>query len=135
MVFIDLPPFRAGGALRTDLADSSRGVDTVDASNFRHVDTVRAAVERLAGGIRRVDPGAVGRSAQRVHARSCRSDCSDEETNIVHRGHDVFAILNAFPYTTGHLMVLPYREVADLEDLDADESPSCGRRSPTRCAR
>lgn len=46
----------------------------------------------------------------------------DEETYIVHRGAHTFALLNAFPYTTGHLMVLPYREVADLEELDAGET-------------
>ena len=40
---------------------------------------------------------------------------SDEEAHIVHRGERCFAIMNAFPYTSGHLMVLPYREVADLE--------------------
>ncbi|MGH9076298.1 MAG: HIT family protein [Acidimicrobiales bacterium] len=34
-----------------------------------------------------------------------------------HPGAGVVAILNAFPYTTGHLMVLPERHVADLEDL------------------
>ena len=47
---------------------------------------------------------------------------SDEEAHIVHRGRWVFAILNAFPYTSGHLMVLPFREVGDLEDLTADEA-------------
>ncbi len=51
-----------------------------------------------------------------------RSGLSDEECNIVHRGKRVFAILNAFPYATGHTLVMPYREIADLEDLDADES-------------
>jgi ATP adenylyltransferase len=30
--------------------------------------------------------------------------------------------MNAFPYTSGHLMVLPYREVADLEELAPDEA-------------
>ena len=50
-----------------------------------------------------------------------RSGLSDEEANIVHRGQKVVAMLNAFPYATGHMLVLPYREVADLEDLDADE--------------
>jgi ATP adenylyltransferase len=40
----------------------------------------------------------------------------------VHRGRTCFAILNAFPYSTGHVLVLPYREVADLEDLTADET-------------
>jgi diadenosine tetraphosphate (Ap4A) HIT family hydrolase len=31
-------------------------------------------------------------------------------------------MLNAFPYGTGHTLVMPYRELADLEDLDAHES-------------
>jgi ATP adenylyltransferase len=47
---------------------------------------------------------------------------SDEDAHIVFRGQRVFAILNAFPYTSGHLMVLPYREVGDLEDLEPDEA-------------
>lgn len=49
------------------------------------------------------------------------SGLSDEEAHIVHRGETCFAIMNAFPYTSGHLMVLPLREVADLEDLTATE--------------
>ena len=57
-----------------------------------------------------------------VFARILRSGLSDEECNIVHRGKAVFAILNAFPYGTGHTLVMPYREIRDLEDLDADES-------------
>lgn len=50
-------------------------------------------------------------------------DCglSDETCNIVHRGRRVFALMNAFPYISGHMMVLPYRQLATLEDLDADE--------------
>ena len=50
------------------------------------------------------------------------SGLDDVETNIVHRGRSCFAILNAFPYGTGHVLVLPYREVADLEALTADET-------------
>lgn len=50
------------------------------------------------------------------------SGLSDEECNIVHRGERVFAMLNAFPYATGHTLVMPYREIAHLEDLDAGES-------------
>jgi diadenosine tetraphosphate (Ap4A) HIT family hydrolase len=50
------------------------------------------------------------------------SGLSDEECYIVHRGQYVFALLNAFPYGTGHTLVMPYREIADLEDLTSDES-------------
>lgn len=46
----------------------------------------------------------------------------DDVTNIVHRGRSVFVILNAFPYAVGHLLVLPYREVSEVEDLTAEES-------------
>lgn len=44
----------------------------------------------------------------------------DEAAGIVHRGQTCFALLNLFPYTSGHLMVLPNRAVSELEDL-ADE--------------
>ena len=44
----------------------------------------------------------------------------DEETLIVHRGKKVFVILNRFPYTSGHVMVVPYAHVAELNLLDAD---------------
>lgn len=57
-----------------------------------------------------------------VFTQILRSGLPDEACYILHRGAAVFAILNAFPYASGHLMVLPYREVAALEDLTADES-------------
>ena len=57
-----------------------------------------------------------------VFTRILASGLSDAEANIIHRGALVFAILNAFPYTSGHLMVLPYRELSSLEDLTAEET-------------
>lgn len=57
-----------------------------------------------------------------VFTKILESDVSDEEANIVHRGDHVFVILNAFPYGTGHMLVLPYREVADLEMLEPAET-------------
>ena len=51
----------------------------------------------------------------------------DESTHVVHRGREVFAILNAFPYTSGHVLVLPYREVPDLESLSASETAELWR--------
>ena len=59
-----------------------------------------------------------GRTGQRVHAASCASGLPDAETHIVHRGDHVFAILNAFPYAVGHLLVLPYREVGRPRGAD-----------------
>jgi ATP adenylyltransferase len=57
-----------------------------------------------------------------IFTRILESGLPDEETYVLHRGRHVFAILNVYPYTSGHLMVLPYREVADLEQLTADET-------------
>jgi len=57
-----------------------------------------------------------------VFTRILASELPDDETHIVHRGSTCFAILNAFPYGTGHVLVLPYREVAGLGDLDGDET-------------
>lgn len=57
-----------------------------------------------------------------VFSQLLDSGASDLETHIVHRGDTCFAILNIFPYTSGHLLVVPYREVADLDQLTAEET-------------
>lgn len=51
------------------------------------------------------------------------SGLPDEETHVVWRHPDgtAVALLNAFPYASGHLMVLPTRHVGEIEDLDAAE--------------
>jgi ATP adenylyltransferase len=45
---------------------------------------------------------------------------SDEEGYVVHRGSRCSVVLNAYPYTNGHVMALPNQAVADLDQLDAD---------------
>ncbi|MBS7611323.1 HIT domain-containing protein [Candidatus Bathyarchaeota archaeon] len=46
----------------------------------------------------------------------------DGENLIVLRGQRGFIMLNRYPYNTGHLMIAPYRHVADMEDLAEDEA-------------
>ncbi|MBW0018900.1 MAG: HIT domain-containing protein [Mycobacterium sp.] len=47
---------------------------------------------------------------------------SDEEGLVVARGELVYVVLNLYPYNPGHLMVVPYRRVSELEDLTDPES-------------
>jgi ATP adenylyltransferase len=71
----------------------------------------------------RSEPAATGS----VFTQLLNSGASDEATYIVHRGATCFALCNLFPYATGHLLVLPYREVADLDGLAADETADLWR--------
>jgi ATP adenylyltransferase len=45
---------------------------------------------------------------------------NDAEALIVHRGTKAFVILNRFPYTSGHVMIVPYSHVAELHLCDAE---------------
>ncbi|MGH9037290.1 MAG: HIT family protein [Acidimicrobiia bacterium] len=45
----------------------------------------------------------------------------EEGTSVVWRGSTSAVILNAYPYTNGHVMVMPVRHLSDLEDLDGTE--------------
>ena len=47
---------------------------------------------------------------------------SDEEALIVHRGEHAYALLNLFPYNSGHLLVCPYRHVSLYDDATPEET-------------
>jgi ATP adenylyltransferase len=46
----------------------------------------------------------------------------DEEALVVYRGRLAFVVMNLYPYTTGHLMVAPYRHAPSVSDLDEQEA-------------
>lgn len=52
----------------------------------------------------------------------CRAPEDDESGLMVARGKTVYAILNKFPYNPGHLLICPYRHIADYTDITADET-------------
>jgi ATP adenylyltransferase len=49
-------------------------------------------------------------------------DKSDEDGLIVKRGDVAYAVLNLYPYNPGHLMLVPYRHVADYTELTESET-------------
>ena len=49
------------------------------------------------------------------------------KTLVIHRGKRVFVILNRYPYTNGHLMVVPIRHVGDIGELTSAEHQDLGR--------
>jgi len=44
----------------------------------------------------------------------------DVKANIVHRGRHCFVILNSYPYTPGHVMVVPFAHLDQLQKLPAE---------------
>lgn len=78
------------------------------------------SLDRLWAGWRAAYVGAAGEAVAGDGCVLCR--VLVDGSHVVWRGGSVAVILNAYPYTSGHVMVVPLRHVADLEDLDASEA-------------
>ncbi|CAN5407497.1 HIT domain-containing protein [soil metagenome] len=49
-------------------------------------------------------------------------NAGDDTANLIlFRGETAFVLMNAFPYTNGHLMVAPYRQTAEIDELNDAE--------------
>jgi ATP adenylyltransferase len=54
---------------------------------------------------------------------------SDDEQLILTRGRFNYIVLNRFPYTSGHALVVPFRHFADFHDISPDEWVELGELS------
>jgi ATP adenylyltransferase len=85
------------------------------------------ALARLWAGWRSLFVTNVGDQAPSPDCVFCAilaSGLPDDDTHILWRHPNglVIAILNLYPYTSGHLMIMPTRHVGDLEELTSEES-------------
>ncbi len=46
----------------------------------------------------------------------------DKQQFIIKRGKTSFVMLNRYPYTNGHLLIMPYRHIPELQDLSTEEN-------------
>jgi ATP adenylyltransferase len=75
--------------------------------------------------------------SQKGYCVFCRiaQESQNDETNLVlHRGTHVFVILNLFPYISGHLLVVPYQHLGDLDSTSkeiTDELMDMTKRAQT----
>jgi ATP adenylyltransferase len=82
----------------------------------------------------------VSSSETKTGARGCvfcdilKSPANDEEKFILHRAGHNFVILNIYPYVSGHLMIVPYAHIADLDEAEkpiTDEMMDLTKRAQT----
>ena len=67
-------------------------------------------------GVANVEPG------ECVFCALFESGASDREALVIWRGEHTVAMLNLYPYASGHLLVMPERHVAELDELEPGES-------------
>jgi ATP adenylyltransferase len=60
------------------------------------------------------------RLSQSLFSRIAQSN-DDEANHVIARDRTCYALLNTYPYTGGHLMVVPYKQVSDLNGLTDEE--------------
>ena len=127
---VDLAGSSSASPTRCRPTDSRRGLQADGPY------AARTAVERLAGGVRHDSGGAAGgvaddvpERAGSVFTRILAAGLPDDDTHIVHRGSTCFAILNAFPYAVGHVMVIPLPRGRRARGARRPRRrPSCGPR-------
>ncbi len=56
-----------------------------------------------------------------VFCSAVNENIEDQDCLVVHRGIDVFTILNLYPYNNGHLMVVPNRHISSISDITTEE--------------
>jgi ATP adenylyltransferase len=62
----------------------------------------------------------------------CRApELDDEEALIVARGEHAYVLLNLYPYNSGHLLVCPYRHIAQYDEATAEEVAEIGALTQT----
>ena len=59
-------------------------------------------------------------TSESLFAQIARSS-DDEANHVIVRDRTCYALLNTYPYTGGHLMIVPYKQTADLNDLTEEE--------------
>jgi ATP adenylyltransferase len=66
---------------------------------------------------RRAEEAALAAAEPCIFCRFPKTPERDQENLILHRAPEVFVIMNRYPYSNGHLMVVPYAHVDSLERL------------------
>ncbi|MHB8647213.1 MAG: NUDIX domain-containing protein [Thermomicrobiales bacterium] len=77
------------------------------------------------GGERRPTPPGVS-----IFSAIAADPSHDAANFVLYRGARAFVVMNLYPYNTGHCMVVPYRQVATLDALDAGEITEIGLLLP-----
>ena len=86
-------------------------------AGWRHEYVVAATAEGRAGGEADTADG-----ERCVFCALAQSGPPSVDNGVVWRGDLTFVVVNAFPYASGHVMVLPLRHVSDFAELDAAEA-------------
>nr|WP_242511199.1 HIT domain-containing protein [Cellulomonas sp. HLT2-17] len=74
----------------------------------------------------------VGDQAEVDQCPFCRAPTLDDVDGlIVARGRSAYVVLNLYPYNPGHLLVVPYRHIADYTDLTAEETADVAELTQT----
>ncbi len=96
-----------------------------------YVTSVGSVEPAVVGG---TDPAPPDDPNECVFCRLAASGPPSADNGVVWIGADTFVVLNAYPYATGHLMVLPRRHVGTLAELTDDEGSEMWRAMRTSAA-